>query len=293
MAERTLYQIYRAGDEAPFWRLLNPASAAKQVWRHRELAVIFARRHVQSRYRGSYLGTLWALITPLLTLTVYTLIFGALHGSVWKGSDRAGMLDFATHMFVGIVLYNVFAECTTQAPLLIVNNPNYVKKMIFPLEVLPVSVLGAAATHSVLGMLGELVCVTIVRGALPWTVLFLPLIYLPVLLLSLGAMWLLSALGVFLRDIASFIGVLVQLLFFLTPIAYPLEAFQEHHPVLVQAVRWINPLSVIIENGRRVVVDGRLPQWLPLVGVTLISAALATFGYAVFSRLKRAFADGI
>jgi lipopolysaccharide transport system permease protein len=265
----------------------------QNLWRYREITGLFARRHVQSRYRGSYLGILWALITPLLTLGVYTLVFGALHGASWRGSDRSGMLDFAAHMFVGIVLYGIFAECASRAPLLIVQNPNYVKKMIFPLEVLPVSLLGAATMHSLLGMLAELLCVLLSRGSLPWTVAFLPLVYVPVLLLSLGTMWMLSAVGVFLRDIAGFIGVGVQLLFFLTPIAYPLEAFEAGHPQLVTAVRWFNPLAAVIENARSVVVDGRLPDWMAMARVTVLSAAVAVFGYGVFIKLKRGFADGL
>ena len=266
---------------------------AANLWSSRELISQLAQREVQSRYRGSYLGTMWALITPLLTLGVFTLVFGTMSGGAgWAGSDRKGILDFATHMFVGIVLYGVFSECTARAPLLIAGNPNYVKKSVFPLEMLPVSVLGGAAMHSLLGMVAALASVFIDRGALPWTVLLLPVVYLPILLLSLGAMWFLAAVGVFLRDVASLIGVVVQLLFFLTPVAYPLAAFKSH-PRVQQLVRYTNPLAPIMENARSIVVDGKPPQWLEMGVVTLVSAGLALAAYALFMKLKRTFADAI
>ncbi len=286
------YRVIRAEDDVPAWRYLDPVALGLRLWACRGLIAQLARREVLARYRGSYLGTMWALITPLLTLGVFTLVFGTMYGARWAGSDRAGILDFATHMFVGIVLYGVFSECTARAPMLITGNPNYVKKTVFPLEMLPVSVLAAAAMHSLLGLLAAMACVFIDRGALPWTVLLLPVVYLPILLLSLGAMWFLAAVGVFLRDVASFIGVVVQLLFFLTPVAYPLAAFKGN-PRVQQLVRCANPLAPIMENARSIVVDGQSPRWIEMALVTLASAALALFGYALFMKLKRTFADAI
>lgn len=292
MLREQTYRVIRAEDEAPAWRSLDPLALATRLWAHRGLIAQLARREVQARYRGSYLGTMWALITPLLTLGVFTLVFGTMNGARWPGSDHPGILDFATHMFVGIVLYGVFSECAARAPMLIAGNPNYVKKTVFPLEILPVSVLGAAATHSLLGMVAALACVFVDRGALPWTVLLLPVVYLPILLLALAAMWFLSAVGVFLRDVASLIGVVVQLLFFLTPIAYPLAVFRGS-PRVQQLVRYTNPLAPIMENARSIVVDGQPPRWLEMAVVTLASAALALAAYALFMKLKRTFADAI
>ena len=292
MAQPPIYRLIRAEDEASAWRFFNPLALATRLWTSRELIAQLARREVQSRYRGSYLGTMWALITPLLTLGVFTLVFGTINGARWVGSDRSGILDFATHMFVGIVLYGLFSECTARAPMLITGNSNYVKKTVFPLEILPMSILGAATMHSLLGMVAALASVFVDRGALPWTVLLLPVVYLPILLLALGAMWFLAAVGVFFRDVASFIGVIVQLLFFLTPVAYPLAAFKGN-PKVQHLVRCTNPLASIMENARGIVVDGQEPQWLEMAVVTLASAGVALAAYAFFMKLKRTFADAI
>lgn len=292
MLQEPIYRVISAEDQASAWRFVNPLALVARLWTSRELIAQLARREVQSRYRGSYLGTMWALITPLLTLGVFTLVFGTMSVARWAGSDRSGIFDFAIHMFVGIVLYGLFSECASRAPTLITGNPNYVKKTVFPLEILPVSILGAAAMHSLLGMVAALACVFIDRGALPWTVLLLPVVYLPILLLSLGAMWFLAAVGVFLRDVASFIGVIVQLLFFLTPVAYPLAAFHGN-PQVQHMVRRTNLLAPIMENARSIVVEGQPPQWLEMAVVTLLSAGVALVAYALFMKLKRNFADAI
>ena len=198
-------------------------------------------------------------------------------------------MDFALTLFSGLIAFNVFSECATRAPTLIVSQPSYVKKVVFPLEILPVSVLGSVFIHSLMSLGIVLIGLLISSGKLHWTLLYLPLVYLPLMALTLGVSWLLASVGVFIRDIGNFIGIMIQFLFFLTPIVYPISAV----PAALQPLFWLNPVAVIVENFRRVVMWGLPPDWLWLGVVTLISGLVMLCGYMWFMKIKRAFANVI
>lgn len=271
------------------WQYANPWRLVLNLASHRDLLWQFTKREVQGRYRGSYLGILWAFITPLMQLLVYTFVFSVIFKARWGGSESESFMDFALILFTGLTAFNVFSECTNRAPTLILNNPNYVKKVVFPLEILPVSILGSSLIHSLLGLAIVLAGLLISRGGWPWTLLYLPLVYLPLIAFTLGVSWLLSSLGVFVRDIRDFVRVVIQILFFLTAIFYPITAV----PEAIRPLFWLNPLAIIVENFRRVVIWGLPPDWPWLGGVFLVSGLAMLGGYMWFMKIKRAFADVI
>lgn len=270
-------------------RHLSPLGLLRDLWRRRDLIRQFTWREVIGRYKGSYLGVLWSFANPLALLLIYTFVFGVVFDARWPQARHGSLSEFALTIFCGMIAFNVFGETVTRAPQLITSVPNYVKKVVFPLEILPVSALGAALFHAGVSLTVLLLAELLVNGNLPWTVVLLPLPLLPLVLLSAGCAWLLASLGVFVRDIGYAIVPLMQMLFFATPIFYPLEAV----PRRVQALIGLNPLATIVESCRQLIVWGQIPSLAPLLIWSLIGLAVAALGYAFFMRSKRAFADVI
>jgi lipopolysaccharide transport system permease protein len=260
---------------------------ARNLWGYRDLLRQFTRREVLGRYKGSYLGILWSFLTPFLMLAVYTFVFSVVFGARWGNSSSESRVEFALTLFCGLIAFNVFSECISRAPELIVDNPNYVKKVVFPLEILPVSVLGAALIHSLISLVILITGILVFMGTVSWTLAYLPLAYLTLVGLCLGLGWFLAALGVFIRDIGYMVGIVVQVLFFVTPIFFPISAV----PPFFQPILLLNPLSAVVENFRRVIIWGQPPDW-PWWGVaTAVSTLVMVAGYTWFMKLKRAFAD--
>jgi lipopolysaccharide transport system permease protein len=256
-------------------------------WRHRYLIAQLIQRDVMGRYRGSFLGVFWSLFNPLLSLAVYTFAFGVVFRAKWVGSQTGGLLEFAVMLFAGLIVFTLFSECVTRAPGVVLANPNFVKKIVFPLEVLPVMLLGSALFHATASFAVLLVGVAITFGSVPWTFLLFPVVLVPVALLSLGLAWILASLGVFVRDIAQAIGILTSALLFLSPIFFPLSAL----PPSIRPWVGLNPLAFPIEQAREVLVLGNLPDWTALAAHTVGSLLAAVVGYWWFQRTKRAFAD--
>jgi lipopolysaccharide transport system permease protein len=259
----------------------------RNLGQYRELIEQFTRRQVLQRYKGSYLGVVWSFVTPLALLLVYTFVFSVIFEARWAGMVSGSHGEFALILFAGMIAFNVFSESILAAPGLIVSNPNYVKKVVFPLEILPVSILGAAVVNSLFSLLILLVGSLIMRGGIPWTLIMLPLIYLPLILLTLGLSWFFASLGVFIRDIGPLLGVVVQILFFLTPIFYPLEAIPQPY----QKILYLNPLTFIVNHFRRVILFGQMPDWGQFLAITLFTGLVCMAGYAWFMKSKKAFAD--
>jgi lipopolysaccharide transport system permease protein len=254
---------------------------------HRYLIWQLTRREVQSRYRGSWLGLLWSLLNPLLMLALYTFVFSVVFRARWGGSGADGNLDFALAVFSGLIAYNLFAESVTAAPSLVLSNTNYVKRVVFPLEVLPVARFLSCAVQAGFSSLILAAVLFWHRGSLPWTLVLLPLALAPLALLTLGVSWFLASLGVFIRDIGNLVSVLTTSLLFLSPVFYPLSKLPEPlQPYLI-----LNPLAPIVDNFRRVIFDGLPPDWGSWMTVTLLSGVLAAAGFAWFVRSKNAFAD--
>jgi lipopolysaccharide transport system permease protein len=248
---------------------------------HRQLIGQLARRQVDARFRGSYFGRLLAFLNPLVLLGVYTLVFTKFL-PIADPNDRVG---FALRLFSSILLFTVFSETVSRAPTLVVGNPNYVKKVVFPLEVLPVAEMVAAAVLAG-GNLVILLLALILTGKLGLMALAFPLVVPPLVMTTLGVAWIVAAVGVYVRDIASSMGVLLTILFYLTPIFYELDQFGSW--------RWLaelNPLAAVIDSGRRTLVMGGAPDGWGLVLSWVGGALVAYVGFVWFRLSKRGFAD--
>ena len=259
----------------------------RNLWQHRDLIRQFTKREIEGRYKGSFLGLFWAFINPLVLLFIYTFVFGIVLKSRWPQAKTDNLGEFAIVLFCGLTAFNVFSECVSRASSLIVGVPNYVKKVVFPLEILPISVLGAALFHSVISLIILLVANLFIRGSVSWTLLLLPLAYVPLIFFSLGLTWFLASLGVFIRDVSYIVTLILQVLFFTTPIFYPIENIPQPFYSFIR----LNPLSSIVENFRRLILWGTLPSWFGWLSWTILTTTIMILGYAWFMKTKKAFAD--
>jgi lipopolysaccharide transport system permease protein len=265
---------------------LNPIDIIRRLWSHRELIQQFTKREILMRYRGSYLGMIWTFVNPLLMLVIYTFVFSVVFNAKW-GLENQSKTEFAMVLFCGLIGFNIFAEVISRAPSLILNNTNYVKKVVFPLEILPIVAIGSSLFHFLISFVVLLSGLILLLGVFHWTLIFLPLVLLPLLLLSLGLGWILSSLGVFLRDIGQFIGIFVTAVMFLSPIFYPISSI----PKELQYLYLFNPISYIVEDMRRIIIWGQYPNWNWLIWGSLIGITLSFIGYIWFQKTKKAFPD--
>ena len=265
---------------------LNPATVARSIHSNKGLILKLVKREIIGRYRGSIMGLLWAFFNPLLMLAVYTFVFSVVFNARWSGGSGS-KTEFALVLYAGLLVFNLFSECLNRAPSLVLGNVNFVKKVVFPLEILPVISLGSAAFHFLIGLAVWLIFHLVFRGVPPPTLPLLFLAILPIVFVTLGASWLLASLGVFLRDVTQIIGVLTTVLLFMSPIFYPISALPEEYRVIMH----LNPLTFVIEQVRDVMVWGKgidLTRWSIAM---LASMALAWLGYTWFQKTRRGFAD--
>jgi len=270
-------------------RYLNPIEITRHMWRQRDLIGQFTRREVEGRYKGSFLGLFWSFVNPLVLLLIYTFVFGVVFKARWPNAKTDNLGEFAITIFCGLTAFNIFSESIGRAPGIIINVPNYVKKVVFPLEILAISTIGSALFHGAVSLGILLVATLLVSHTVQWTLILLPLIALPLIFLCLGLAWFLASLGVFIRDIGYTVGLLLQVLFFVTPIFYPIESI----PTQLQPIIQLNPLTSIVENFRGVILWGAPPNWLALGLWVLATGAVMLLGYAWFMKTKKAFADVI
>ena len=246
------------------------------------------QREVLDRYRGSVLGLVWSFMHPLFMLLVYMFVFGMVFRIRW-GVEGADDIKFGVVLFSGLIVHALFAECLVRSPGVILSNPQFVKKVVFPLEILPVVTVGVALFHMLIGLLILLLFNLVAHGTLYWTVLLVPLVILPLVVMGLGVSWFLSSLGVFLRDVSHVVGILATVLLFLCPIFYPMSAVPER----LQSWMYLNPLTLVVEEMRNLVIFGRLPDWSALLVYYLVAFSVMIAGYWWFNRTRRAFADVI
>ena len=266
----------------------SPMAMIRSFVSNRVLIYQLSKREVISRYRGSLMGLAWSFFNPLLMLAVYTFVFSVVFNARW-GVETANKGDFAIILFVGILVHGIFAECVNRAPSLIVGNASYVKRVVFPLETLPWVAMGAALFHAMVSLGVLLLAQLLIRGVLPITVVYLPLVLLPLVLLTMGLAWLLSALGVFVRDIGQMTGILTTILLFLAPVFYPVSSLPEG----IRKWIYLNPLTFIIEASRDVLIWNKTPDFSGLGKYTVFAAFVAWFGYVCFQKMRRGFADVI
>lgn len=266
---------------------IAPAALWRAVWGNRLLIRRLAARELAARYRGSLLGAAWMAVNPLLMLAVYTFIFTVVFKARWGTSTGGSSAEFALFLFSGMILYGVFSDVVTRAPSLMLENVSYIKKVVFPLEILPVVALVGALANAAVGFVILIGFQLIVLGLPPATILALPAVLLPLCLLTAGLGWFLSSLGVFLRDVRQMVGVLVTVLMFMSPIFYPIDMI----PAEFRGFLHLNPLTSILEQSKDVLFRGRLPDLLPWLGSVAASAAACWLGFAWFVKTRKGFAD--
>lgn len=256
-----------------------------RLWLRRDVFVELTRRDIESRYSGSFLGLFWSFFNPLLMLAVYTLAFRVFLGMRWPG--MASGSAFSLMIFCGMVVHSALSECITRAPGVIVSQTNLVKRVVFPLAVLPCVMVASTLFNMLLSLLVLLLFVLLTGHALHLVLLCLPLVYAPFVLLLCGVSWFMASLGVFVRDVTQIAGVLSSILMFLSPVFYPASSL--HEPFR----SWIlfNPLTLMIEQTRKLVLFGQAPDWHALGIYTLAAVVVFLFGYAWFQRTRDGFAD--
>jgi len=272
-----------------WYRYMNPVGPLYNLYRNRDLLRQFTQREIEGRYRGSYLGIVWSMILPLMMLAIYTFVFSVIFKAQWQQGVETSQGEFALTLFAGLIAFNIFSECISRAPTSITVNPNYVKKVVFPLEILAASTLGAALFHSMISIAILIVATLLIMGTFSVTIVLLPLAMLPLIGLCLGLGWFLASLGVYVRDTAYAIGIVLQVLFFMSAIFYPVSAV----PEALQPIMYLNPLTTIVESFRRVLVWNQSLDWEPWLVVTLISSLMLLLGYTWFMKTKSGFADVI
>lgn len=259
----------------------------KYLFNQKTLISQFTKREITSRYKGSYLGLFWSILTPLMMLVIYTFVFSAVLKTKWGTGEETSKVEFALLLLAGLLTFNFFAEVISRAPGLITTNVNYVKKVVFPLEILPVVAIGSALFQAFISYVVLIVALFILMGTFSWTVLLFPLILLPLILFTLGVSWFLASFGVYVRDTGQVVSLAIPALMFMSPIFYPISIIPDNF----QFVYWINPLTYIVEDARRVLVWGQIPHWDWFGYGLAIGSVVALFGYLWFKKTRKGFAD--
>ena len=267
-------------------------TAHRRIWqplwqlpRRGELIFSFAKRELLGRYKGSALGIAWAVLTPVVMIAIFTFIFAGIFGARF-GTNHSHW-DYALYLFCGLLPWSMFQESVQQSANTIVVNSNLVKRVVFPLETLPAAQVFAALGNQLFATVALLIAMIIVRQRLELTALWLPVLLIPQLLFALGAAWLVASLGVFLRDIAQGITLLLMAWMYLTPIIYPESIVPDRFRALID----FNPFTPLVRNYRRIFLDGLAPDWPALAYFAAIAVVLFIFGYWWFARTRKSFAD--
>lgn len=255
--------------------------------RNRQLIAKLTRRDVISRYRGSLIGLAWSFFNPLLMLAIYTFVFSTVFKARWGTGGEESRADFAAILFVGVIIHGLLAECINKAPGLILGNVSYVKRVVFPLEVLPWVAMGSSLFHALVSFLVLLLAQLVLGHAIPWTAILFPVVVLPLVLVAMGFGWLLSATSVYVRDVGMVTGLFSTVLMFMAPVFYPLSAL----PPALRPWLQLNPLTFIIEQGRAVLIAGALPDWPGLLAYSALALGFAWLGFFWFQKTRVGFAD--
>jgi lipopolysaccharide transport system permease protein len=270
-----------------FRHSISPQSLLRSTWKHRELILQLASKDVIGRYKGSLLGLAWSFLSPLCMLGIYTLFFTEVFHVRWATMDGDGKGSYATALFAGLIIYTAFADCIGRGTQLVVGNPNYVTKVIFPLEILP-WVSSLTAMYYALASLAVLAVFSLIfAGHIAITFLLFPVILLPLALLSAAAGWLLASLGVYARDVGQLTALIIAALLYTSPVFFPLS----HVSAGMRAVMLFNPLTFLIEQARNVMLWGQFPDWLGLASYTAGCLVACWIAYAWFQRTRGGFID--
>ena len=265
----------------------TPGEIVASSWRNKHLIKELIRREVVGRYRGASLGLVWSFLNPLFLLAIYTFVFSFVFKARWGSANDESKTEFALVLFAGLIVFGLFSECISRAPGLVLANANYVKKVVFPLEILPLVAFGSAVFHALISSVVWLSAYIVFYGWPHLTILWLPIVLLPLAFYTLGFSWLLASLGVFLRDISQFIGTVMTALMFLSPIFYPANSLPEPY----RAAMYGNPLTSAIEQARNVMYWGKSPDVWEFAINLFFGAVIAYLGFAWFQKTRKGFAD--
>jgi lipopolysaccharide transport system permease protein len=252
----------------------------------KELIIALTKREVIGRYKGSFIGMLWPFITPLFMLGIYTFFFGRIFNARWNMQASTDG-EFALLLFIGLIIFNLYAESINRASLLIISNVNYVKKVIFPLEILAIVSVLSGLFHAIVSLVVWVIVYTIIFGVPSLYICYFVLIIIPFVLILIGLSWILSAIGTYIKDIIQVVGVITSALMFLSPVFFPLESLPESFRKFVM----LNPLSMPIEQLRLVMFYGKEPNWVGLMQYSLVSVFIFYLGFYFFQKVRRGFAD--
>lgn len=266
---------------------ISPLAMTHSLLSNRNLVLALIKREVLGRYRGSLMGMAWSFFNPLFMLIIYTFVFSVVFKARWNMAGTENKADFAIILFVGMIVHGLFAECINRAPGLILSNVNYVKKVIFPLEILPWTALGSALFHATISLFVLLLAQIVFGHDIPWTAVFFPLILLPLVFTTLGFAWFLASLGVYIRDIGQLTTMFTTVLLFLSPVFYPLSSLPPKFQIWLQ----LNPLTFIIEEGRNTLIFGQIPDFGGWLVRLIVGVLIAWIGYVWFQKTRKGFAD--
>ncbi|PNH88031.1 sugar ABC transporter permease [Vibrio diazotrophicus] len=244
------------------------------------------KREILSKYKGSSFGMMWSLLTPLFMLAVYTFIFSIVFEARW-GSEVNSKMDFSLILFSGLIVFNLFSECISKSPSIILTNVNYVKKVVFPIETLLWVNLGSAIFNFSISLAVWLIFYILEYSSINWTLLYLPIYLVPTILFTMGLSWFISSLGVFIRDIAHIVSILITILMFMSPIFYPIEAIPESFRLILQ----LNPLVFSIDFVRQLLFFGTIPDIEIFLYYSMFCLLVFEIGYLWFTKTKKGFAD--
>ncbi len=276
-----LTYVRRDAEEAPLARYLSPVALVRTLWDHRVLLAQLSRTSLSTSHRGSLLGRAWVVLDPLIMLAVYGFVFGMIFAS--RG-DRG---DFVLGLYGGMLAYQIFSTAAVASAGVVSASRNYVKQLVFPVEILPASTVGGIIIPTAIGMGLFLLATLIVTRGLPLTAVLLPAVLVPAVLLALGSAWLFGSLGVYIPDVRRIVALIAQVGFFLTPIIWPIERFPQEWVWIVH----LNPLTSVVEGVRAVALRGIQPNWPALAAAGVFAAVFCQLSYAFFMKTKRGFAD--
>ena len=274
--------------------MISAQAANRNIWRplwqlpkRSELIFSLAKRELLTRYKGSVLGLIWAVLTPVVMIVIFTFIFAGLFGARFGNSNSHW--DYAIYLYCGLVPWTMFQDTLQQSATTIVSHANLVKRVVFPLETLPVSLAISALGNQLFATIALILAAVIIQRDVHITALWLPILLLPQLLIAIGGAWLIASLGVFLRDIVQGVSLVLMAWMYLTPIMYPESYVPERFKLLMN----LNPFTTLVRSYRRIFLDGQPPDWWGLGYLTLIALLVFILGYWWFARTRKNFADVI
>ncbi len=281
--------LVRSSKPTPWSEVLNPIGGLKHLWGYRELTRQMVIREIASKNKGTQLGFLWAILEPAIRIAVYTFVFGVVlqfRGQGGASDDPVSL--YALKLVCGFMVYGVFAESTANATTMVTSRANFVRKVVFPLEILPIAGVTSAAFYSLIGLVLVMIAAILIVGQVSATLYLFPLVFAPLMLFSLGASWFFASLGVFVRDMRQVVMVVIgQLLFFMTPIIYTIDMVPARFAWIIK----LNPMTWFVEFSRDTLIWGHTPDWGLLGGLWGLSLMVAMAGYVWFMKSKRGFAD--